>query len=1113
MMAESRRPADAEVRSEVLDPGRSFAVQAPAGSGKTELLTRRFLRLLSVVNRPQKVLAITFTRKATREMADRVLERLRAAQAGEPPAEAHEEEAWRLARAVLRQDLRHDWRLLDDPAQLQIHTIDGLCARLASRGPVHPLSTAGLTVAEYPMPRYREAARRTLVAASGAREGDPAREALEGLLARESGDANALQELLAEMLARRDQWLADVAGRGASRDHLLRHRQHIEVEVLEALLGAERLARAGAALSRLARLADDPDPEDELPGAVAAATAGGDPAKRALAYWLALSRLASSSGAPWAARSVNSKVYPGSDPARAAEVAVLGEILDAWSADEAAKAAFVRYGKTPPLDRAPGDGALLDQLRNLLVRACAELDVEFAAHGVCDFQHVARQAAFALGDEQAPGEALLIEDGRLEHVLIDEFQDTSQLQFDLVRKLVAGWTPGDGRTLFLVGDPMQSIYRFRKAEVGLFQDVIEAERFGDVPIEVRRLSVNFRSTSPVLDDVNRTCRALFRAESPAAPGHVAYQPVQAFHGSEGDVLTVAFDGGERDAGAQAEAAWLVEEIAALLERGDVETVGVLTRVRAQLEPVAAALAARDIAFEAIDVDSLQARPVVQDLLAVTRALLHPGDRVAWLALLNAPWCVLQPAELIAVAGEGNGADFVETWSTERAGHPALDEDTARRVRRLAEVMGEARAAGVRACLADRVEAAWVRLGGPRLAARVEDFEDVERFLGLLRRLEDERPDHFLAELEQRLATLFASARPAAVKLMTIHKAKGLEFDAVFLPGLQRQPRRGSRPLFRQHEVRIDGGDHGSLLAPLKASRSTEASLYDYLGLLDTEAETSESQRLLYVAMTRARRYLRLSALVRRKKDGDLSREAGSFLTLLHERFATLVEADEVMPAAVSAPTPGAAPIQRLADATPAIDASPPEEDANPVCLGDPLPPRERLALGEALHRWLELIHDHWSEAWLGDWFEAHAPALRSSLRLAGAPRDRLETLETQLVAQLRALLADEKLRGLLAPTGKVRSYAEAAYLAPEGAALRRRIVDRLWRDDAGRWRIVDYKTGAESEATRVKWREQLAGYRAAVAEAEEGEVGDARILVSGECRLLDPFRDTDADEH
>lgn len=1111
-MIDARRPADAEVRGEVLDPGRSFAVQAPAGSGKTELLTRRFLRLLSVVDRPQKVLAITFTRKATREMADRVLERLHAAQGGEPPAEAHEEEAWRLAQAVLRQDARHDWRLLDNPGQLQIHTIDGLCARLASRGPIQPLATAGLTVAEYPMPRYREAARRALVAASGAREGDPAREALEGLLARESGDANALQELLADMLSRRDQWLADVAGRGALRDDLLRHRQRIEVEVLEALLGAERLARAGAALGRLARLADAPDPKDELPRAVAAATADGDPASRALAYWLTLSRLASSSGAPWAARSVNSKVYPGADPARVDEVDILREILDAWSADEAAKAAFMRYGKTPPLDRVPGDGALLDQLRNLLVRACAELDVEFAAHGVCDFQHVARQAAFALGDEQAPGEALLIEDGRLEHVLIDEFQDTSQLQFDLVRKLVAGWTPGDGRTLFLVGDPMQSIYRFRKAEVGLFQDVIEAERFGDVPIEVRRLGVNFRSTSPVLDDVNRTCQALFRAESPAAPGHVAYQPVQAFHGSEGDVLTVAFDGEARDGGAQAEAAWLVEEIAALLARGDVETVGVLTRVRAQLEPVAAALAAHGIPFEAIDVDSLQARPVVQDLLAVTRALLHPGDRVAWLALLNAPWCALQPAELIAVAGERNDADFVEAWTAGRGGDPTLDEDTARRVRRLAEVMGQARAAGAFACLADRVEAAWVRLGGPRLAARVEDFEDVERFLALLRRLEEERPDAFLYELEQRLARLFASARPAPVKLMTIHKAKGLEFDAVCLPGLQRQPRRGSRPLFRQQEVRIDGGEHGSLLAPLKASRSAEASLYDYLGLLDTEAENSESQRLLYVAMTRARRYLRLSALVRRKQDGTLRRETGSFLTLLHDRFAVLVEAGEVAPAAVAPTAPGAAPLHRLADATPAIDAPPPVPDAEPLRLGDPLPPRERLALGEALHRWLELIHDHWSEAWLTDWFEERSPALRSSLRLAGAPRDRLEALEVRLVAQLRALLTDESLRALLAPTGKARSYAEAAYLAPDGAALRRRIVDRLWCDDAGRWWIVDYKTGTESEATRGKWREQLAGYRAAVTAAERGDVAEAQILITGERRLLDPFRDVDRDD-
>jgi ATP-dependent exoDNAse (exonuclease V) beta subunit len=888
---------------------------------------------------------------------------------------------------------------------------------------------------------------------------------------------------------------------------LLSDRQARELEALENALGGEALEAVGEAMVQLVKLADKPSLNNEITDAWAAPDRHADVAMAAEATWRVLVPLRTASGDLMSPRSINSKVFPGSNPERAGIVDQLKERVEGWRNDPAACEAFKRFTGTPPLDLVPGNDRLLEQLRELLKQAVAELTVTFADRGICDFPHVAQQALAALGDELAPSEALLIEDGRLSHILIDEFQDTSKLQYDLVRKLVSGWTPGDGRTLFLVGDPMQSIYGFRKANVGLFRTVMEEGRIGDVPLETCRLEVNFRSTQPVIADVNDTCAELFRATSEASPGHVAYQPVEAFRGSGGNVRTRAFLAAEdRAAAREAEARWIAEDIEANLATGEVRTVGVLARMRSQLEPVARALDEQGIAYEAVEIESLGQRPLVLDLLTVTRALLHPGDRVAWVGLLVAPWCALQPAELLDLLGEENTADVLSRCGTQEL-LERLPSGPRARVQRLATILRAYMCQGPLLSLAQRVESAWVALGGPRLAVRPEDLEDAERFLALLAQLDSEHPEDLLGELERRLPRLYAASRTAPVQLMTIHKAKGLEFDAVYLPALQARPRRGDRQLFRQHEMPVHGDEHASLLAPVKASGDSLPSLYDYLGLLEQDAQTSEAQRLLYVAMTRARRFLRLSAVVRQKGDGGLARETGSFLTLLHDRFeALLTDAEPIAGAPRESGDPR--PLLRLETAEAAwsvdqefIQATSPAE---PVTLGDAMPDRNRLALGEALHHWFELIHDHWSERWLGDWFEDHAPALRSSLRLAGASVDQLEPLHAELVTLLKARLADPVFRAMLSPEQKPVSRAEALYLAPGGDRLRRRIIDRLYQDSAGDWHIVDYKTGSDSEVTRQRWANQLAVYGSAVAAAENGQVVETSILTAEDGRFIDP---------
>src|SRR6185295_12283579 len=170
--------SDAAARSAALDPRRSFIVQAPAGSGKTELLAQRYLRLLATVEAPEQILAITFTRKAAAEMRQRIL--LAFAAAGESaPASPHKRTTWELARAVRDTDLKHSWHLAQHPSRLRIQTIDALNASLARRLPVLAATGAALQPTSDAKPLY-EAACRGLIERLG--DGSEASANLEALI-------------------------------------------------------------------------------------------------------------------------------------------------------------------------------------------------------------------------------------------------------------------------------------------------------------------------------------------------------------------------------------------------------------------------------------------------------------------------------------------------------------------------------------------------------------------------------------------------------------------------------------------------------------------------------------------------------------------------------------------------------------------------------------------------------------------------------------------------------------------------------------------------------------------------------------------------------------------
>ena len=198
--------SDALQREQGVDPRRSFIVQAPAGSGKTELLIQRFLALLATVNRPEDILAITFTRKAAGEMRHRLLEALGEA-GGTKPEKPHAARTWELARQALERDSALGWNILANPSRLTIQTIDSFNASLVRHMPWLSRLGGMPDIADDPVPLYRRACQKVLARLQDDQRGS---EAVQDLLAHLDNRMDTLQDLLVSMLPRRDQWLRHV---------------------------------------------------------------------------------------------------------------------------------------------------------------------------------------------------------------------------------------------------------------------------------------------------------------------------------------------------------------------------------------------------------------------------------------------------------------------------------------------------------------------------------------------------------------------------------------------------------------------------------------------------------------------------------------------------------------------------------------------------------------------------------------------------------------------------------------------------------------------------------------------------------------------------------------
>ncbi|KJS08945.1 MAG: hypothetical protein VR73_04085 [Gammaproteobacteria bacterium BRH_c0] len=1128
-----------------MDIQQSFAVSAPAGSGKTGLLIRRTLRLLADCEQPEQVLAITFTRKAAAEMHERIVNALRRGMDPTPPESDYERAIWEDARQVLARDEEHQWQLIASPSRLRIMTIDSLCRSLARQLAVETELGELPEPADQPQVYYREAVRNLFAELD---KPGPVADSLALLLAHLDNNLPSLEGLLESLLAQREQWLQPILSSRGARAALEDALQQTVQECLQATR-SQLLTVAGEigelcdyAAANLHHLHLE-HPLGQCLGMAGLPATNPDPAN--LAHWQAVTDLFLTQAGGWRAKVDKRVGFPTKKDSLFPDLAErrkdqLQAVIDWCKSQPGLLEQLEDLRNLPAPLYSDNQWQLLEALTVLLPRLVGELSLLFQERRSCDFTEITLAALNALGEEDDPTELSLKLDYQIRHILVDEFQDTSSLQFNLFKKLINGWQAGDGRTLFIVGDGMQSLYGFRNANVGLFLEA-RAAPVNNIELIPLDLAMNFRSDPKVVEWVNQSFRHVFPQRQDVTRGAVPYSPALAAKDSaEGCAITL--DIFEQPADPADEALVVVEHVQRALALNPQGSIAILTRARSHLQHILGALYQAGIPWEATDIDPLASRMPVIDLLSLTRALLNPADRIAWLSVLRAPWCGLDLKDLHSLVNAGRSiedtGDTNFPWLPGQVFSPTvaatLSPQGQAALERTAGVLKAAWDNRLRKPLRLWVEGAWLALGGPATLISSNEMAWCQQFFDLL---ESHAQGASLADaeaFENAVGKLYAApdhSHPNPVQVMTIHKSKGLEFDTVLIPGLHRGGGKNDSTLLYWRERINEQGESQLLIAPPLSPREqastreqagkSASQLVRHLKQEKTLKSRLEDARVLYVGCTRAIRRLHLLFTQPAK-----SPAAGSLLASLWPAFAE------------GFGNTGATVFQHPANA-----ASSPGDDESDDASDDDIAPNG------ALNELMRLVPT-WQNPFLSQRSDsightAHTPEIKRdsnnhearhtgtilhrTLRrmvLEGVDTWNPERIARQVPAwelQLRALglvetgAAVAMLRHAVSsvlndPTGRwlldhrhAHSACELAlgHSASSGdirdALPQTSIIDRCFEDKGVLW-IIDYKTAqplpgesldAFTARQQAEYREQLERYKAIMANRHNGEIRTA----------------------
>lgn len=844
---------DARARRLAVDPSRNVALEASAGTGKTRVLVDRYVGLLEVGVSPRNILAITFTRKAAAEMRQRVMATLR---------QRHQLGAINDAR----------WREIRDAfSDISIMTIDAFCLALLHEFPLEAGVDPGFDLAdETETPRLVEG---SLDSALRIGRSLSLQDPDVALVFAELGEFQ-LRKGLTLLLDRR------LVAWDALNGFLRGREMHVDTacaRLLQALRGGltslpggvRHFTATGPRMPVFALLVRDLDLVMRDPGPSPAVLRG------------ALDRLSG--------YLLTQKGEARKKPAHKKAEFRAGADYDAH------KDLIIGLGPhlTAAIEgfRRDINLVLARGVRRLFKIAQDEYRRTLDKQGVLDFPDLLEHTLKLLGQMEEFSRSRYRLESRYEHVLVDEFQDTSRAQWNLVRQLVRAWSEGEGLShgpippsIFIVGDRKQSIYGFRDAEVTVLD---AAARYIDAlrPETSSRAAIarSYRSVHELLSFVNDVCASIEKqADRPDAFRYDEDDVFPRIEGAPSEPDAIAVVMADSDTG-QAEAA--ADEIARLLIDGAIVRdrqsgvrrpitpgdIGILFRTRESHALFETALASRGIPYYVYKGLGFFDADEVKDVLALIAYCADPASNLRAAAFLRSGFVrisdeglkLLAPRIAVALLDEPKGSSSQSGGGqADGGGKPSglpdgLSADDQERLLLARASIGGWLALADQlppAELVDRVlaESAYAaELAGPGLAQARENLKKVR---GLVRRIQN-RGYATLGRLVDYFAELVAGGDESnaiidaanAVNLMTVHAAKGLEFPVVFVVGLGKGSG-GSRDPIRVVAAPFAGDEAEDEIV-------ASVAVGEHLNEADRDNEAKEheeTKRLLYVALTRAR---------------------------------------------------------------------------------------------------------------------------------------------------------------------------------------------------------------------------------------------------------------------
>ncbi len=1136
----SERPA----QEEAADPTISAFVTANAGSGKTKTLIDRVARLLLGKVKPETILCVTYTKAAASEMQRRLFQVLGGWSVA---SDAELRQALgklrsRAPESFDRQDLSEARGLfaasLETPGGLKIQTIHAFCEKVLRRFPIEAGVPPGFRVLDEPDQAAVAAAARRMVAHHVLNVPGDLADAygrlsvaldfrrFQAMFAEFEAQRRPLGEFLAEGLDDAIRWIwqaVDIPG---------------GVEPADLAIAAMAAMDRGL-YRRAAEALRDGGKTDADRAAVLFGLAAADPADFGVALRLFFTRDGEGEDAKWVGSSKRLKDIP------VLQAAMLAEQSRLALARERIRAA--RVGR---------DSVDAVSLADAYLKA---YEIEKRASGGLDFGDLVEKTCHLLRDQPAAAWVLFKLDGGIDHILVDEAQDTAPEQWTIVRALTDDFFAGAGRkleaqlkrALFVVGDEKQSIYSFQGARPELLNQEFEfhRDRATAAGYRLKRIDLltSWRSTPEILTFVDATFAPPHLAEA-IQPGHAIHHdvaPVRREHAGCVDVWDLEIDrkGQERDAwdlplDVEAEdsanrrlARRIAREVEALIARRDgvfdkelgdwrpahAGDVLILVRRRGALfEEILRALKHQGLPVAGADRLSLSSHIVFDDLLALARFALFPGDELTLAALLKSPFCGFTDDDLYRLA---HGRDREGLWAVlrrraheevlwaEAAGFLQLVVETGRDVRpfeffvQLTEHVGPD-SRSMRQRLLHRLGAeardALDEFLNQALAAEARGAHDLETLTDELAALEIVVKREMEAERQE-------------VRVMTAHGAKGLEAPIVILPETLPLAARLS-PLMRiTHSQR-----EGFLWCP---SSKGDCPITAQARAARMVREDAEAHRLLYVALTRARDRLILCG--RRHERTDPEKIKGWWGAIrdalsaagVSDRVRTLETeggtfrrfGPDPQPArARRSDAPAPAPLPDWARRVAAVDAA--GRFASPSHLGEdgalapaasPLAAADglgRFRRGDLIHRLLQILPDLAPERW-----EEGAQAL------LGRESDLTAAQRSEMTEAALSVLRDPRFAEVFGPGSRPEvAIAGTAAALPAGLTISGRIDRLVVLPD--RVLVADFKTNRPSPA-RIEdadpaYLRQMAIYAAVLAEVFPGRAIEAALVWTDGPKLM-----------